>query len=98
MVEPTTKKVSHPAVVLWVRSAGSVVIKLLKEWKWTKENNKCSITCYLKAKEEIRRGYRSILKTKRFSEIETEALRWRITTPQEPVEALIENDPVHGSD
>ena len=41
---------------------------------------------------------RSILKTKKSSEVETEALRQKGTTPQEPVEVLIENDPVEGSD
>ena len=32
------------------------------------------------------------------SEVEIEALRRKVTTPQETVEMLIENDPVEGSD
>ena len=40
---------------------------------------------------------RNILKIKRFSEVEIEALRQNLTTLQEPVEMLIENDPVEGS-
>ena len=32
------------------------------------------------------------------SEVEIEALRWKVTTPQKPVEILIENDPVKSSD
>ena len=74
--------------------------------KWTKEDNKFSITCYLKAKQECQRGHRkrmhqhwivegrfeiekkllafqvrSILKTKKLSEVEIEALRRKVTTP-----------------
>ena len=41
---------------------------------------------------------RSILKTKKLSEVEIEALRQNVTTPQETVEVLIENDTVKGSD
>ena len=40
---------------------------------------------------------RSILKTKKLSEYEIEALRQNVTTPQKPFEVLIENDPVEGS-
>ena len=68
--------------------------------KWTKEDNKFAITCYLKVKKEVHSGYRkqmrqywieegrfeieeqhqacqvrSILKTKKLSEVEIEALR-----------------------
>ena len=32
------------------------------------------------------------------SEVEIETLRWKVTTRQESVEVLIENDPVEGSD
>ena len=32
------------------------------------------------------------------SEVEIEALRQKVTTPEEPIEVLIENDPVYGSD
>ena len=90
--------------------------------KWTKEDKKFVIICYLKAKEEGQRGYRkqlqqywieegrfeiekqnlgcqirSILKNKRLSEIEIEAFRRKVRTPQEPAKMLIENDPVEGS-
>ena len=41
---------------------------------------------------------RSILKTKKLSEVETEALRRKVLTLQETVEVLIENDSVEGSD
>ena len=41
---------------------------------------------------------RSILKTKKMSEVEMEALRQKVTTPQETIKMLIENDPVEGSD
>ena len=41
---------------------------------------------------------RSKLKTEKLSEVEMEALRWKVTTRQESVEVLIENDPVEGSD
>ena len=41
---------------------------------------------------------RNILKAKKLSEVEIEAWRWKVTTPQEPVEGLIENDPADGSD
>ena len=91
--------------------------------KWTKEDNKFAITCYLKAIEESQRGYRkwihrywieegrfeieeqhltcqvrSILKTKKLSEVEIEALNQKVTTPQETVEVLIKNDPVEDPD
>ena len=32
------------------------------------------------------------------SEVEIEALRLKVTTPPEPVEVLIKNDPIEGSD
>ena len=32
------------------------------------------------------------------SEVEIEALRLKVTTPQEPVEVLIKNEPIEGSD
>ena len=41
---------------------------------------------------------RSKLKTEKLSEVEIETLRWKVTTRQESVEVLIENDPVEGSD
>ena len=41
---------------------------------------------------------RSILKTKKLSEVEMDALRRKVLTLQETVEVLIENDPVEGSD
>ena len=37
---------------------------------------------------------RSILKIKRFSEVEIETLRQNLATLQEPVDVLVENDPV----
>ena len=40
----------------------------------------------------------SILKTKKLSEVEIEALRKKVTIPQETVKELIENDPVEYSD
>ena len=40
---------------------------------------------------------RSILKSKKLSEVEIEALRPKVTTPQETIKMLIENDPVEGS-
>ena len=67
--------------------------------KWTKENDKFTILCYLKAKEEsLACQPRSISKTKKLSEVEIEALRLKVTTPPEPVEVLIKNDPIEGSD
>ena len=41
---------------------------------------------------------RSILKTKKLSEVETEALRRKVLILQETVEVLIENDSIEGSD
>ena len=41
---------------------------------------------------------RSKLKTEKLSEVEIEALRWEVTTPEESAEVLIENDSVEGSD
>ena len=41
---------------------------------------------------------RSILKTKKLSEVKIEALRRKLMTPQELVEVLIENEPIDGSD
>ena len=41
---------------------------------------------------------RSILKTKKLSEVEIEALRPKVTTLQETIKMLIENDRVEGSD
>ena len=41
---------------------------------------------------------RSILMTKKLSEIEIEALSLKVTTPQETVEVLIENHSVEDSD
>ena len=51
---------------------------------------------------EIERQYlayqvRRILKTKKLSEVEIEALRQKVRTSQEIVEVLIENDPAEGS-
>ena len=41
---------------------------------------------------------RSILKTKKLSEVEIEALRPKVTTLQETTKMLIENDRIEGSD
>ena len=41
---------------------------------------------------------RSILKTKILTELEIEAFGWKLTTPQETFEVLIENHPIKSSD
>ena len=41
---------------------------------------------------------RSIVKTNKWSKVEIQTLRRKVTTTQETVEVLIENDPVEGSD
>ena len=41
---------------------------------------------------------RNVLKTKKFLKVEIDALRRKVTTPQEPVKVLIENVTVNSSD
>ena len=64
--------------------------------KWTKEDNKFAITCYLKAKMEGQRGYRTQMH--QYWMEEGRSLMPKVSTPQEPVEVLTENDAVEGSD
>ena len=87
-------------------SAGPVVIKLLQERKkgGSKRIKKQIHQYWIEGgRVEIEEKHlpcqvRNILKTKKFLKVEIEALRRKVTTPQEPVKALIENVTVDGSD
>ena len=73
---------------------------ILKQKRKVKEDmeNECTNTRFEIEEQHLACQVRSILKTKKLSEVEIETLRGKIATLQETVEVLIENDPVEGFD